>query len=108
MFGIGMPEMLVILAVALIVIGPSKLPEIARSLGRGYAEFSRSMREVRRSFDDMTSDFEQEKEIMRNPAGALNSAVDKMLAEDADQPKTAEVEHADANGKNKDGGAAVS
>ena len=31
MFGIGMPEMLVILGVALIVIGPSKLPEVAKS-----------------------------------------------------------------------------
>lgn len=82
MFGIGMPEMLVILAIALIVIGPSKLPEIARSLGKGYAEFSRSMRDVRRSFDDMTSDFEEEKEIVRNPKAALGAAVDRMLTEE--------------------------
>ncbi|VAX15059.1 hypothetical protein MNBD_NITROSPINAE03-1909, partial [hydrothermal vent metagenome] len=37
-----MPEMIVILVIALIVIGPSKLPEIARSIGKGYGEFSRS------------------------------------------------------------------
>ena len=41
MFGIGMPELLLILALALVVLGPKKLPEIARSLGRGLAELKR-------------------------------------------------------------------
>ncbi|MFM7143469.1 MAG: twin-arginine translocase TatA/TatE family subunit, partial [Alphaproteobacteria bacterium] len=35
MFGIGMPEMVVILVVALIVLGPRRLPEVARALGKG-------------------------------------------------------------------------
>ena len=39
MFGIGMPEMILILAVALIVIGPKKLPDLAKSLGRAIGEF---------------------------------------------------------------------
>ena len=43
MFGIGMTELLVILAIALIVIGPKKLPELARSLGKGLAEFRRAL-----------------------------------------------------------------
>lgn len=42
MFGIGMSELLVILAVALIVLGPKRLPELARSLGRAMAEFRRA------------------------------------------------------------------
>src|SRR6266516_2223888 len=39
MFGIGMQELLIILVIALIVVGPTKLPELAKSLGRGFAEF---------------------------------------------------------------------
>ena len=47
MFGIDMPELIIILAVALLVLGPKKLPEIARSLGRGMAEFRRASSELR-------------------------------------------------------------
>ncbi len=56
MFGIGMPEIIVILVVALIFIGPGKLPEIARALGKGYGEFSRSIRDVRREMNKLTDD----------------------------------------------------
>jgi sec-independent protein translocase protein TatA len=46
MFGIGMPELMVIMVVALIVLGPSRLPEIARALGKGLAEFRRATSDV--------------------------------------------------------------
>ena len=52
MFGIGMPELLMILALALIVIGPKKLPDLARALGRGFAEFRRATEELKTSFQD--------------------------------------------------------
>ena len=47
MFGLGVWEILVILLVALLVLGPKKLPEVARSLGRGLAEFRRASSEIR-------------------------------------------------------------
>ena len=46
MFGVGMPELMVVLVVALIVLGPSRLPEIARALGKGLAEFRRATSDV--------------------------------------------------------------
>ena len=42
MFGIGVPELILILVVGLIVFGPGKLPEVARSLGKGVREFKRA------------------------------------------------------------------
>lgn len=51
MFGIGFPELLLILAIALIVVGPTKLPDLARALGRGYAEFKKATNELKETLD---------------------------------------------------------
>lgn len=51
MFGIGMQELLIILAVALIVLGPKKLPEMARALGRAFAELQRATQDLRTSVE---------------------------------------------------------
>jgi sec-independent protein translocase protein TatA len=56
MFGIGMTELIVIFAIALIVLGPKRLPEIARSLGRGIAEFRRASMDLRREFMDASDE----------------------------------------------------
>jgi Tat protein translocase TatB subunit len=66
MFGIGMPELVLILAVALIILGPKRLPEIARALGKGLSEF-------RRATDDLKDEFRQiEREVEETSAQVTN------------------------------------
>lgn len=79
MFGIGLPEMIVIFIIALLVVGPKKLPELARHLGRGLAEFRRA-----------TDDFQQ------SIRGEINSA-EQALGEETKKDETAESESADAS-----------
>ena len=72
MFGIGMPELLLLLAIALIVIGPKKLPDLAKTLGRTMREFKKATNEfketiqidedlsdVKKAFDDLGDDIKE-------------------------------------------------
>jgi len=52
MFGIGLPEMIVILAVALIVVGPDKLPDLARSVAKTVLELKKTLNQVKNSLAD--------------------------------------------------------
>lgn len=52
MFGIGFPELLLIAVIALVVIGPKRLPDLAKALGRGFAEFRRATDELKQTFEE--------------------------------------------------------
>lgn len=59
MFNIGLPELLIIGAIALIVFGPNKLPELARAFGKAMREFKKATDEVKESFEAETRDLEE-------------------------------------------------
>jgi TatA/E family protein of Tat protein translocase len=81
MFGIGMPELLLLLAIALIVIGPKKLPDLAKSLGRAMREFKKATNEfketiqidedlsdVKKAFDDLGDDIKESVSLKKDTA----------------------------------------
>jgi Tat protein translocase TatB subunit len=67
MLGIGFPEMLVILAIALLVFGPKKLPEVGKTIGRAIREFRRTSDELKDRFEEeiKADEFRQAKEDLQ-------------------------------------------
>ncbi len=97
MFGIGMPEMLLILAIALIVIGPKKLPDLAKSLGRAMREFKKAtnefketmhidseLAEVKNAFNGISDDVKEAVDLKLEPEKKLD---DQTQTDTADEEK---------------------
>jgi TatA/E family protein of Tat protein translocase len=78
MFGIGMPEMILILAIALIVIGPKKLPDLAKSLGRAMREFKKATSEFKETIN-LDSDLKE----VKNAFEDINDGIEGSLTDSA-------------------------
>lgn len=90
MFGIGMPEMILILAIALIVMGPKKLPDLAKSLGRAMREFKKATNEFKETMQ-IDSGMEDVKKAFSGVSDDVKEAVDLNLEPEKktdDQPQT--------------------
>ena len=77
MFGIGMPELIIIFVIALIILGPKKLPDLARALGKGMAEFRKATSEIKANLD-----IEGE---LRGMKEELADSVSGFIAQDSEQ-----------------------
>lgn len=73
MFGLGMWEILVILGLALIFIGPKKLPELAQTIGRGFREFKSAASDLKKDFD-INEPPEEEEPVNVNPVPRIEQS----------------------------------
>jgi sec-independent protein translocase protein TatA len=70
MFGIGLPELMLIMVLALLVLGPQRLPEVARMVGRAYAQLRRASEEFQNTIRQDIAAIERQEDVHRNQAVA--------------------------------------
>ena len=91
MFNIGLPELLIIVAIALIVFGPNKLPELAKAFGKAMREFKKATEEVKESFAAETKDLEELKSTLteerENLIANMSEGISEVTEEAATSPE---------------------
>jgi Tat protein translocase TatB subunit len=84
MFGIGMPELILIAVVALIVLGPKRLPDLAKSMGRAMREFKKATSELKETLQ-VDSEFSEVKKAFTEFESDVNKTI-QTEAGSADTP----------------------
>ena len=102
MFGIGMPELIIIFVIALIIIGPKKLPDLARALGKGMAEFRKATNEIKSNLDMGDELKGIEEELTDSVSGMIHEAeIEAEMEEKGDTPVEPDKEEGTNNGTEK-------
>ena len=73
MFGIGLPEMILILALALIVVGPDKLPDLARTIAKGVMELKKTAEGLKEQFNEDGNPLDEIKPDLEEAAKSFQS-----------------------------------
>ena len=82
-FGLGVPELLIILAVALLIFGPKNLPKLGSALGRTVKNLRDGMGSAKKDMDASEEEAPAEKPRKKKAAAAKKQAAEKAEAEDA-------------------------
>jgi TatA/E family protein of Tat protein translocase len=98
MFGLGVPELIVIFVIALVVFGPKKLPDLGRALGKGIAEFKRATEEVKETIETEVRSVENKVEMDKIKADVEGVEAEIRALSDA-APETGTKDSAEAGAK---------